>query len=158
MMLWGTRLSAFLLYRIIKTGEDERFNEIRDKFFPFLGFWVFQMFWVWIVSLPVTVLNSPRVTRYENAGFGSWRDFLGIVLFGTGILTETLADLQKYGFRSMPENKGKFCDRGLWALSRHPNYFGEIILHFGMPLFFTTPCTTLFLRKSLSSYKSLLQK
>ena len=45
-MLWGVRLSGFLLFRIIKTGKDDRFDDKRDKFFPFLGFWVFQMLWV----------------------------------------------------------------------------------------------------------------
>ena len=45
-MLWGARLSGFLLFRIIKTGKDDRFDDKRDKFWSFLGFWVFQMFWV----------------------------------------------------------------------------------------------------------------
>ena len=48
-MLWGARLSGFLLFRIIKTGKDDRFDDKRDKFFPFLGFWVFQMLWVFLV-------------------------------------------------------------------------------------------------------------
>ena len=47
MMAWGARLSGFLLFRILKTGKDDRFDDMRDKFFSFLGFWVFQMFWVW---------------------------------------------------------------------------------------------------------------
>lgn len=45
-MLWGARLSGFLLFRIIKTGKDDRFDDKRDKFFSFLGFWIFQMIWV----------------------------------------------------------------------------------------------------------------
>ena len=63
-MAWGARLSGFLLFRILKTGKDDRFDDKRDKFFSFLGFWVFQMIWVWSVSLPVTLLNSPNVTQY----------------------------------------------------------------------------------------------
>lgn len=63
-MAWGARLSGFLLFRILKTGKDDRFDDKRDKFFSFLGFWIFQMIWVWSVSLPVTLLNSPNVSQY----------------------------------------------------------------------------------------------
>lgn len=129
-MLWGARLSGFLLFRIIKTGKDDRFNDIRDKFFKFLGFWVFQMFWVWTVSLPVTVLNSPNITKFNQPAFGTGRDIAGVVLFTIGFVMESVSDVQKYLFRSNPENKGKVCDVGFFAWTRHPNYFGEIIMQF----------------------------
>ena len=129
-MLWGARLSGFLLFRIIKTGKDDRFDDKRDKFFPFLGFWVFQMFWVWTVSLPVTLLNSPNVTQYHQHKFGTGRDIAGIILFTIGFILESVSDIQKYIFRSKPENKGKVCDVGFFVWSRHPNYFGEIIMQF----------------------------
>ena len=129
-MVWGARLSGFLLFRIIKTGKDDRFDDKRDKFFPFLGFWVFQMLWVWTVSLPVTILNSPNVTRYYQPGFGTGRDIAGVILFAIGFLMESVSDIQKYQFRSKPENKGKVCDVGLFVWTRHPNYFGEIIIQF----------------------------
>ena len=131
-MLWGLRLSGFLLFRIIKTGKDDRFDDKRDKFFTFLGFWVFQMVWVWTVSLPVTVLNSPNVTRYPQPPFGTGRDIAGVVLYAIGFVMESVSDVQKYRFRSKPENKGKVCDVGLFAWTRHPNYFGEIIIQFCM--------------------------
>ena len=130
-MLWGARLSGFLLFRIIKTGKDDRFDDKRDKFFPFLGFWVFQMLWVWIVSLPITILNSPNVTRFAQPKFGNGRDIAGVILFAIGFFMEAVSDVQKYQFRSKPENKGKVCDVGLFVWSRHPNYFGEIIMQFG---------------------------
>ena len=129
-MIWGARLSGFLLFRIIKTGKDDRFDDKRDKFFPFLGFWVFQMLWVWTVSLPVTILNSPNVTRYRQPNFGTGRDIAGVILFTLGFLMESVSDIQKYQFRSKPENKGKVCDVGLFVWTRHPNYFGEIIIQF----------------------------
>ena len=129
-MLWGARLSGFLLFRIIKTGKDDRFDDKRDKFFSFLGFWVFQMFWVWTVSLPVTLLNSPNVTMFQQHKFGTGRDIAGVILFTIGFLMETVSDIQKYIFRSKPENKGKVCDVGLFVWTRHPNYFGEIIIQF----------------------------
>lgn len=129
-MLWGARLSGFLLFRIIKTGSDDRFDDKRDKFFPFLGFWVFQMVWVWTCSLPVTVLNSPNVTKFPQPAFGTGRDIAGVILFVIGFLMESVSDVQKYRFRSKPENKGRVCDVGLFTWTRHPNYFGEIIIQF----------------------------
>ena len=129
-MAWGLRLSGFLLFRILKTGKDDRFDDKRDKFFPFLGFWVFQMIWVWTVSLPVTVLNSPAVQAYFQHSFGTGRDVAGIVLFAIGFLMESVSDLQKYLFRSR-NDRSSILDTGLFAFSRHPNYFGEIILQFG---------------------------
>lgn len=137
-MLWGARLSGFLLFRILKTGKDDRFDDKRDKFFPFLGFWVFQMLWVWIVSLPVTVINSPNVTAYPFVPFGTGRDIAGIVLFALGFIMESVSDVDKFRFR---QNSGKqqggaaVCDRGFWGWSRHPNYFGEIIIQFCAYLF-----------------------
>lgn len=129
-MLWGARLSGFLLFRIIKTGKDDRFDDKRDKFFPFLGFWVFQMLWVWTVSLPVTILNSPNVTKFQQPRFGTGRDIAGVILFAVGFFMESVSDVQKYRFRSKPENRGKVCDIGLFTWTRHPNYFGEIIMQF----------------------------
>ncbi|KAK3337287.1 hypothetical protein B0T19DRAFT_366122 [Cercophora scortea] len=131
-MVWGLRLSGFLLFRILKTGKDDRFDDKRDKFFPFLGFWVFQMIWVWAVSLPVTVLNSPAVQQaYPQPAFGTGRDIAGVVLYAIGLVMETVSDAQKYRFRSRGD-RAAICDKGFFALSRHPNYFGEIIIQFGI--------------------------
>ena len=130
-MLWGTRLSGFLLFRILKTGTDTRFDDKRDKFFPFLGFWVFQMLWVWIVSLPVTLVNSPAVTAFPQPAFGTGCDIAGVIMYAIGLFLETVADAQKYQFRSKEENKGHVCNIGLFKWSRHPNYFGEILVQFG---------------------------
>jgi steroid 5-alpha reductase family enzyme len=130
--LWAARLSGFLLYRILKTGHDARFDDKRDRFFPFLGFWVAQMLWVWVVSLPVTVLNSPAVGGGKSEPWGSGRDIAGVVLFGLGFTLETEADLVRFRWRNTRDRTGSaFCDRESWKWSRHPNYFGEIILQFG---------------------------
>ncbi|KAJ0300303.1 uncharacterized protein N0V96_000386 [Colletotrichum fioriniae] len=131
-MLWGARLSAFLLFRILKTGKDDRFDDKRDKFFPFLGFWIFQMIWVWTVSLPVTVLNSPNVTRYPQHDFGTGRDVVGVIFFVVGFVMESVSDAQKYVFRRDNPSREAICDKGFFKLSRHPNYFGEIIIQFGI--------------------------
>jgi steroid 5-alpha reductase family enzyme len=130
-MVWGLRLSGFLLFRILKTGKDDRFDDKHDKFFPFLGFWVFQMFWVWAVSLPVTVLNSPNVTQYPQPAFGTGRDIAGVVLHAIGFIMESVSDVQKHLFKSKKSDKTAICDKGFFAWTRHPNYFGEIIIQFG---------------------------
>ncbi|RKF54497.1 putative 3-oxo-5-alpha-steroid 4-dehydrogenase protein [Golovinomyces cichoracearum] len=100
MILWALRLSMFLLFRIIKTGKDDRFDDKRDKFFPFLGFWIFQMLWVWIVSLPVTVLNSPGISQFPQPTFGTGRDIAGVIIFIIGFSLESISDALKYKFRS----------------------------------------------------------
>ena len=132
-MLWGARLSAFLLFRILKTGKDDRFDDKRDKFFPFLGFWVFQMLWVWIVSLPVTILNSPKVLHYRQPSFGKATDIIGIIIYVVALVMESVSDVQKYRFKQSPQGKepGAVCNVGFFGWSRHPNYFGEIMLHVG---------------------------
>ena len=138
-MLWGARLSGFLLFRILKTGKDDRFDDKRDKFFPFLGFWVFQMFWVWTVSMPVTILNAPNITKYNQPPFGTGCDIAGVILWVTGFVMESWGDTQKYKFRSTNKDKNKICDTGLFAWTRHPNYFGEIIMQFAIYMIALSP-------------------
>lgn len=128
-MAWALRLSGFLLFRILKTGKDDRFDDKRDKFFPFLGFWIFQMIWVWTVSMPVTVLNSPNVQQYAQPPFGTGRDIAGVILYAIGLVMETVSDAQKFAFRQA-NDKSAVCDKGFFYFSRHPNYFGEILVQF----------------------------
>ena len=129
-MLWGARLSGFLLFRILKTGKDDRFDDKRDKFFPFLGFWVAQMMWVWIVSLPVTILNSPAVLQYPQPRFGKATDIIAIIIYILALTTESMSDVQKYLFKQSEQGKqpGAVCNVGFFKYSRHPNYFGEIMI------------------------------
>lgn len=131
MIVWAVRLSGFLLFRILKTGKDDRFDDKRDKFFPFLGFWVFQMLWVWSVSLPITFLNSPNIQQYSQPSLTAC-DGIGIAGWVIGFIFESVSDVQKYLFRSNSANKGRTCNIGLFKFSRHPNYFGEIFQQFGI--------------------------
>lgn len=105
-MVWGTRLAGFLLFRILKTGKDDRFDDMRHHFFRYLGFWVFQMAWVWIVSLPVTILNSPNVSYPPNGGgsstFGAATDIIGVIFWTIGFCVEAVADMQKVLAHSNP--------------------------------------------------------
>ncbi|EAT88293.2 hypothetical protein SNOG_04533 [Parastagonospora nodorum SN15] len=116
-MAWAARLSGFLLFRILKTGKDDRFDDKRDKFWSFLGFWVFQMFWVWTCSLPVTILNSPNVTQFAQPAFGTGCDIAGVILFAIGFIIESVSDVQKFRFRSAHGSDGAVCDVGFFAWS-----------------------------------------
>ncbi|EJF57362.1 hypothetical protein DICSQDRAFT_92324 [Dichomitus squalens LYAD-421 SS1] len=131
-MVWAARLAGFLLFRVLKTGSDTRFDDIRSHFFKFFGFWVGQILWVWVVSLPVTILNSPKVSAGVAPGFGTASDILGIIIWAFGWSIETAADLQKFRYKSTNPPKEKPIDVGLWAWSRHPPYFGEILCWWGI--------------------------
>ncbi|GME22286.1 3-oxo-5-alpha-steroid 4-dehydrogenase [Neofusicoccum parvum] len=145
-MLWGARLSGFLLFRILKTGKDDRFDDKRDKFFPFLGFWVFQMLWVWTVSLPVTILNSPNVTRFRQPAFGTGRDIAGVILYAIGFIMESVSDIQKYRFKAKHGRDGAICDVGFFHFTRHPNYFGEILIQFSIFMIAVSPAANGYVR------------
>ena len=83
-----------------------------------------------IVSLPVTILNSPKVTAFRQPSFGTGRDIAGVILYSLGLIIESVSDVQKYRFRSQHGSDGSICDKGFFGWSRHPNYFGEILIHF----------------------------
>lgn len=126
--VWTLRLGSFLVLRVIKTGGDSRFDTLKHQPLNFLVAWLLQGVWVWIVSLPLLLLNSAS----SNPALGAWTDILGQILWAIGFLVETTADFQKLAFKSNPQNKGKFINTGLWKYARFPNYFGEICLWIGV--------------------------
>ncbi|XP_074272236.1 uncharacterized protein LOC141596104 isoform X2 [Silene latifolia] len=126
-VIWGLRLGLFLLMRILQWGEDRRFDEMRQNLGKLAVFWVFQAVWVWTVSLPVTVVNASFQEPSLHAV-----DIIGWIIWLIGFSVEATADQQKLSFKNAPENRGKWCNVGLWKYTRHPNYFGEIFLWWGI--------------------------
>jgi protein-S-isoprenylcysteine O-methyltransferase Ste14 len=129
-------LAIFLLIRVIKSGgKDTRFDDKRKKPLAMAGFFIFQIIWVWTVSLPVTLLNSPAASVPEQGGvnpaFGAG-DIIGIVMWSIGFIFETVADFHKFAWRFSKPAKSQFMHYGLWKFSRAPNYFGEILLWWGI--------------------------
>jgi steroid 5-alpha reductase family enzyme len=126
-MIWAMRLGSFLFMRISKDGKDERFNSIKTSFSRFFMTWTLQGMWVFICSSAALVaITSPTGVIISNIFI------IGFVLFIFGFVIEVIADNQKSRFRSKKENKNSFINEGLWARSRHPNYFGEITLWTGI--------------------------
>eukprot|EP00043_Microstomoeca_roanoka_P029578 m.22402 g.22402 ORF g.22402 m.22402 type:complete len:308 (+) comp9293_c0_seq2:179-1102(+) len=120
-------LAILLLTRVLKRGKDDRFDEMREKFFSFLGFWIFQMVWVWTVSLPCVYVNGSGVNPNLN-GF----DITGIVFWAVGFCLQMWADFVKMEFKAHTKDKAAFCDKGPWSFCRHPNYTGEILMWWGL--------------------------
>ncbi|KAJ7695158.1 DUF1295-domain-containing protein [Mycena rosella] len=155
-MIWAVRIAGFLFFRVLMTGHDGRFDEIRKHFFKFLAFWIAQILWVWIVSLPVVILNSPAISDVAHGGsnpsFGTSRDIAGIVLWALGFFVEATADVQKYLYKSSKTTpKDKPITVGLWAYSRHPPYFGEMMCWWGIWILCLSPTTNGSLSSSAKS-------
>lgn len=127
-LVWALRLSSFLYRRVRRAGRDGRFDSLKTSPVRFFVPWTLQGMWVSLTLLVVLVVNShassaPPLGLTDLAGVSLW-------LLGFGI--EVAADLQKARFAQRPENRGRWIDEGLWARSRHPNYFGEILLWCGI--------------------------
>lgn len=125
--IWALRLGSYLSFRIMASGSDPRFNRVRDKPLKFFIYWTIQGIWVFVTLLPTFILNAAKKDKPYNI-----KDYLGWTFWIIGFLFESIADYQKLQFRNNPSNKGKFIRSGLWSISRHPNYFGEILLWFGL--------------------------
>lgn len=125
--IWAVRLSTFLFLRVLRQGKDARFDDIKPSFAKFLRAWTLQGLWV---SLTLSAALA-AITTSTRRGLG-WVAWLGVAIWVLGFAIEVVADLQKSRFRKDPENKGAFIDTGLWSRSRHPNYFGEIVLWIGV--------------------------
>ena len=124
-LLWSIRLGGFLVMRIRAQGGDHRFDEMREHLWPFLRFWLTQGLAVWIILLPALFLWQ---TKDASAGVVS---YVGLAIFATGLILEAVADLQKFRFKTAGTSRS-WIDQGVWRISRHPNYLGEIMVWIGM--------------------------
>ena len=128
-VIWAVRLGSFLFWRIKKDGQDTRFIVMKTQFIWFLMTWTLGGLWVLVTMAAGLAAITSNIT--EPLGVLS---YIGISLWLFGFAVEVAADAQKRRFKALPENKGRFITSGLWAWSQHPNYFGEIILWFGLAL------------------------
>lgn len=126
---WAFRLGLFLFTRILKEGQDRRFNKVRDRPGTFFVYWTIQGMWVFLTLLPTLIVNDKREDRPLTS-----RDYIGWSLWTAGFLIESIADYQKSAFRGNPENQGKFIQHGLWSIVQYPNYLGEIMMWSGIYL------------------------
>lgn len=126
-IIWALRLGSFLFMRIHKDKKDGRFDSIKTSFSQFLMTWTLQGMWVFICSSAALIAIANPTGAVINIVF-----IIGLTMFMFGFVIEVIADNQKTAFRSVPENKDLFINEGLWARSRHPNYFGEITLWTGI--------------------------
>ena len=131
--LWGLRLAGYLAWRNLGKGEDYRYRAMRENFGA--RFWWISLFVVfglqglimWLVSLPI------QVAHFGTAPV-SWIDAIGVTVWTIGWLFESAGDWQLARFKASPDNRGKVMDRGLWRYTRHPNYFGDFTVWWGLYL------------------------
>lgn len=130
---WGLRLAWHIALRSVGRGEDPRYAAMRAKFGD--AFWWKSLFVVfalqgvlmWVIALPILVVQ----TADGPARLGLV-DGLGLLVFAAGLIIEMTADQQLVDFRAKAENRGRVLDTGLWRWSRHPNYFGECLIWWGL--------------------------
>jgi steroid 5-alpha reductase family enzyme len=131
--LWGLRLTGYLAWRNIGKGEDHRYVAMRERHgrrFPLVSLvtvFGLQGVLMWAVSLPV------QAGQLGTAPIG-WLDAVGVAIWGVGLFFETVGDFQLARFKADPANQGKVMDGGLWRYTRHPNYFGDFMVWWGIYL------------------------
>jgi steroid 5-alpha reductase family enzyme len=130
--VWGLRLAGYLLWRNAGHGEDPRYVAMRRHWgprFPIISLvtvFALQGVLMWIVSLPV------QLAQLEPGGPIGVLDGLGVLLFAVGLTFESLGDWQLARFKADPKSAGQVMDRGLWRYTRHPNYFGDFCVWWGL--------------------------
>jgi steroid 5-alpha reductase family enzyme len=129
-VVWAVRLGTYLFRRFMRMKVDHRFDGMRDDPLRFARFWLLQAITVAVVMLPVTYL----LDRDDPPGIGAW-SIAGAAVWLVGLLVEAIADAQKSAFKAKAENRDRFVASGLWRYSRHPNYFGEMLVWWGLFLY-----------------------
>ena len=132
-MIWAVRLGIFLFKRVIEVGEDKRFKVAKKSFSKFLMFFNISALWVFLTIVNVLTMIINNADSVTDIFF-----IVGFSISIIGFIIEVVADMQKRKFRINMANKGQFITSGLWSISRHPNYFGEIMIWVGIS-FVTLP-------------------
>lgn len=131
--IWGLRLSGYLAWRNIGQGEDRRYKQMRKKSPD--TFWLVSLWKVFgLQAVIMWVVAVPAVVTHGTEGSLIWLDFAGLGLWLVGLVFESVGDLQLARFKAQPDSKGKVMDRGLWRYTRHPNYFGDFCVWWGIYL------------------------
>jgi len=125
-LVWALRLGTFLFKRVHEDGGDGRFDDIKQSAPRFLIAWTLQALWVFLTASAAFASITSTTRPAVDAGF-----VVGLLLWLAGFVVEVVADRQKRAFKRDPQ-RPRFIQTGLWAWSRHPNYFGEILLWTGM--------------------------
>jgi len=128
-VVWALRLGSFLFRRVRRAGRDGRFDEIKTDPLRFFMTWTLQGLWVLLTLACALAI----ITAIDRQSIG-WVAVVGIAVWVAGFTIEVTADRQKSIFKRDPANEGRFITSGLWAWSRHPNYFGEIVLWTGIAI------------------------
>ena len=139
--VWGLRLSIYLSRRNWGKGEDPRYGSWREK--SGKHFWLVSLFKVFLLQslfLWAISLSLQYGAASKTPAMITWLDLCGFSLWMVGFVFEAVGDWQLAAFKSNPANKGNVMDRGLWAYTRHPNYFGECLMWWGIfVIAFSTP-------------------
>ncbi|RKP08188.1 hypothetical protein THASP1DRAFT_4011, partial [Thamnocephalis sphaerospora] len=133
--VWAARLSVFSHSRMLAKGREPRLDGIRKKPASFLAFWLLQVLWSWMGTLPLVVAWSLAPTAISTLDV--WHgatDAIAVVCWVGGLALESVADAQRLEHWRTRRAPTALCSHGVWAWSRHPNYFGEIALWFGFSL------------------------
>ncbi|ANS78167.1 Hypothetical protein SGUI_0771 [Serinicoccus hydrothermalis] len=133
-LVWALRLGIFLFRRVSKAGKDGRFDELKKDWRRFLVVWTTQGLWVTFTAGAALA----AITSGDREPLGVL-GYAGILVWLAGIGFESVADAQKSAFKADPANEGEFIRTGLWSISRHPNYVGEILLWTGVALVAVAP-------------------
>lgn len=128
-LVWAVRLGTFLFRRVRRAGGDTRFVKVKKDPLRFLMFWTIQALWVFFTGCAAYTAMASE----NEAGFGGFA-IAGAIIWLIGFGIELRADAEKSAFKADPANKGRFISTGIWAWSRHPNYFGEIVLWVGIAI------------------------
>ena len=131
--VWGLRLSTHILMRNLGKPEDARYTALQKRwgtgwisFKAFINVYLLQMSLLFLISLPIQLVNRQPLNTL------SYLDSVGIILWGIGFLFESVGDAQLKAFLRKADHKGKIMTSGLWSITRHPNYFGEVVIWWGL--------------------------